>query len=265
VIEDINFSLAGGVNEIVLTGVHLGSWGQEFGFHLRDLVEAILRETDTPRLRLSSLEPWDLDADFFGLWRDRRLCRHLHLPLQSGSGSVLRRMARKTTPASFRELAAAARAVMPEVAVTTDIIAGFPGETEAEFAETLDFVREMDFAGGHVFTYSSRPGTAAARMKGQFRPEVRKKRNHILRDALEESAQAYRRKFVGQTMSVLWESTSELDEWGWQMEGWTENYLRVRAVASSPRWNELDDVELIGMDGSGLKGVLRNGRNTQQG
>ena len=258
VIEDINFSLAGGAKEIVLTGVHLGSWGQDFNFHLHDLVKAILRETDTPRLRLSSLEPWDLDADFFGLWRDRRLCRHLHLPLQSGSGSVLRLMARKTTPESFRELVAAARAVMPEAAITTDIIAGFPGETDAEFTETLDFVRDMDFAGGHVFAYSPRPGTAAAKMKGQIRSEVRKKRNHILRDALEESAQAYRRKFLGQTLSVLWESTSELNEWGWQMEGWTENYLRVRAAASSPRWNEVDRVELTQAAGDVLQGVILN-------
>jgi threonylcarbamoyladenosine tRNA methylthiotransferase MtaB len=115
---------------------------------------------------------------------------HLHLPLQSGSESTLKRMARKTTPASFRGLVAAARMMMPEVAITTDVIAGFPGETEAEFAETLDFVREMDFAGGHVFTYSPRPATAAARMKGQIRPEVRKKRNAILREAFEESARA---------------------------------------------------------------------------
>ena len=263
VIRDIQFALAGGTKETVLTGVHLGSWGQEWGQHLRELVRAILDQTDTPRLRLSSLEPWDLDADFFGLWRDRRLCGHLHLPLQSGSRSVLKRMARKTTPESFRELTAAARSVMPEAAVTTDVIAGFPGESEDEFAETLDFVREMDFAGGHVFAYSARPGTAAARMKGQIRPEVRKKRNAVLREAFEESAQAYRQKFVGRRMSVLWESVSELDEWGWQMEGWTENYLRVRAASSSPRWNELDEVELVEASGEGLKGVLRvSSRNT---
>ena len=263
VIRDIQFALAGGTKEIVLTGVHLGSWGQEWDRHLRELVRAILDQTETPRLRLSSLEPWDLDADFFGLWRDRRLCGHLHLPLQSGSRSVLKRMARKTTPESFRELVAAARSVMPEAAVTTDVIAGFPGESEDEFAETLDFVREMDFAGGHVFAYSARPGTAAARMKGQIRPEVRKKRNAVLREAFEESAQAYRQKFVGRRMSVLWESVTELDEWGWQMEGWTENYLRVRAASSSPRWNELDEVELVEASGEGLKGVLRvSSRNT---
>lgn len=254
VISDIQIALAGGAKEIVLTGVHLGSWGQDFGRHLRDLVEAILRETDVPRLRLSSLEPWDLDAGFFSLWEDRRLMPHLHLPLQSGSASTLKRMARKTTPDSFRELLRAARAVLPDIAITTDLIAGFPGETEDEFAETLDFVREMDFAGGHVFTYSPRPGTAAARLKGQVRPEVRKKRNHILHDVLEESAKAYRRKFVGRKMSVLWESVSELNEWGWQMEGWTENYLRVVAQFPSPRWNEVDEVLLAELTDARFRG-----------
>ena len=259
VILDIQSALAGGAGgakEIVLTGVHLGSWGYDFGMHLRDLIKAILRETDTPRLRLSSLEPWDLTSDFFSLWTNRRLMPHLHLPLQSGSASTLKRMRRKTTPESFRQLVASAREVMPEVAITTDIIAGFPGETEAEFAETLDFVREIDFAGGHVFTYSARPGTGAARMKGQVKSGLRKKRNHILRDAFEESAKSYRQKFVGRSMSVLWESTSEMGEWGWQMEGYTENYLRVRAFAPSPRWNELDEVQLHECMGDKLQGRI---------
>ncbi|MEK6751816.1 MAG: tRNA (N(6)-L-threonylcarbamoyladenosine(37)-C(2))-methylthiotransferase MtaB [Chloroflexota bacterium] len=264
VISDINSALAGDSKEIVLTGVHLGSWGQDIStslnmnFHLRDLVNDILRETDVRRLRLSSLEPWDLDAGFFSLWTDSRLMPHLHLPLQSGSESTLRRMARKTTPASFRELVKAARNVMPHVAITTDIIAGFPGETEEEFAETLDFVKEIRFTGGHVFSYSPRPGTGAAMMKGQVRLELRKKRNHILQEALEESAKSYREKFIGQKMSVLWESTTEHGEYGWRMEGWTGNYLRVSTNAPSPRWNEVDEVELREVDGDKIKGVIRN-------
>ena len=230
--------------------------------HLRDLIRAILRETDAPRLRLSSLEPWDLDAEFFSLWDPSssagRLMPHLHLPLQSGCESTLKRMARKTTPESFRQLVAAARQVMPDVAVTTDIIAGFPGETEQEFAESLAFVKEMDFAGGHVFTYSARPGTGAARMKGQVKPEIRKQRNHVLRSALDGSERSYRGRFIGRQMSVLWESTSELDEWGWQMEGWTGNYLRVKAAASSPRWNQIDSVAIHELQQDGLRGVILN-------
>jgi threonylcarbamoyladenosine tRNA methylthiotransferase MtaB len=258
VVSDIQSALDGGTKEIVLTGVHLGSWGYDFDSHLKELVKVILRETDTPRLRLSSLEPWDLDADFFALWEDARLMPHLHLPLQSGCESTLRRMARKTTPQSFRELVAAAREVMPDVAITTDIIAGFPGETDNEFAESLAFVQEMNFAGGHVFTYSPRPGTGAAKMKGQVKPEVRKSWNHSLRAMLDESEKSYREKFVGQTMPVLWESTSEMGEWGWQMEGLTPNYLRVKAFAPSPRWNELDDVQVEHTDFDGLRGIIRN-------
>ncbi len=256
VILDIQSALSGGAKEIVLTGVHLGSWGYDFGMHLRNLIQAILRETDVPRLRLSSLEPWDLDADFFSLWEDPRLMPHLHLPLQSGCASTLKRMLRKTTPDSFRALVSAAREAIPDVAITTDLIAGFPGETEEEFAETLDFVREMNFAGGHVFTYSPRPGTAAARMKGQITPEVRKKRNHILRSVLEESAKAYREKFVGRRVSVLWESASAYNEWGWQMEGLTGHYLRVQAFAPSPRWNEVDEVDVQESNSHVLRGVI---------
>ena len=256
VILDIQSALEGGAKEIVLTGVHLGSWGYDFDSHLAELIQAILRETDAPRLRLSSLEPWDLSPDFFSLWTNHRLMPHLHLPLQSGSDSTLKRMLRKTTPDSFRALVSAAREAIPDVAITTDIIAGFPGETEDEFAETLDFVREMNFAGGHVFTYSARPGTGAARMKGQVRPELRKKRNHILQEAIEESAKSYREVFIGRKMSVLWESTSETGEWGWKMEGWTGNYLRVNAFAPLPRWNEVDEVLLEAMDGGMMKGVI---------
>ena len=257
VISDIQYALEGGTKEIVLTGVHLGSWGQDINLHLRDLVKSILRETDVLRLRLSSLEPWDLGADFFSLWREARLCQHLHLPLQSGCTSTLRRMARKTTPASFRDLITAARQIMADAAITTDIIAGFPGETEDEFGESLAFVKEMNFAGGHAFTYSPRPGTAAARMRGQVRPEVAKERNAMYRAAFEESATSYRQKFIGKTLPVLWESTTQLDEHGWQMEGHTGNYLRVKAIAPAPRWNEMDDVKLIENLSGMVQGVIR--------
>jgi threonylcarbamoyladenosine tRNA methylthiotransferase MtaB len=258
VILDIQSAVDGGTKEAVLTGVHLGSWGYDYDSNLTELINAILRETDIPRLRLSSLEPWDLSKDFFSLWGNSRLMPHLHLPLQSGSESTLKRMRRHTSPESFRELISAARQAIPDVSITTDIIAGFPGETEDEFAETIDFVREMEFAGGHVFTYSPRPGTGAARMKGQVKPQLRKKRNHILQDVIAESAKSYRERFVGREMSALWESTSEMGEQGWLMEGLTENNLRVSAFAPSPRWNEMDDVSLLELDGEKMKGVISN-------
>lgn len=256
VIADIQSALAGGAQEIVLTGVHLGAWGQDFGTHLRDLVRLILTETDTPRLRLSSLEPWDLDADFFALWADTRLMPHLHLPLQSGSAATLKRMLRKTTPDSFRALVAAARQVIPDVAITTDIITGFPGETDDEFAETLDFVCEIGFAGGHVFTYSARPGTPAARMKNHVPHDIRKRRNAVLRNAFAEMGEHYRMGFIGQTLPVLWEAASERTEDGWRMEGLTGNYIRVSATAPEPRWNRMDTVYLTGLNSEGMMGEI---------
>lgn len=244
--------------EIVLTGVHLGSWGQDFASpaHLAGLIRAILDELPVARLRLSSLEPWDLDERFFDLWKDPRLCRHLHLPLQSGSATTLRRMARKTTPAAFAALVSAARSAIPDLAITTDLIVGFPGETEAEFAESLAYVRQVGFAGGHVFPYSARPGTAAARMPGQVKNALRKQRSSLLRAVLDESAAAYQAAFIGQVLPVLWESATGLGPQGWQVSGLTDNYLRVRALAPRRLWNQITPVRLSAAAGGEFIGTL---------
>ena len=258
VLADVHAALRGGAQEVVLTGVHLGSWGQDFDppQHLRHLVQAVLREADVPRLRLSSLEPWDLDEDFFALWEDPRLARHLHLPLQSGSAATLRRMARKTTPEAFARLVETARRAIPEVAITTDVIVGFPGETEEEFAESLAFVRAMGFAGGHVFTYSERPGTAAARMPNPVPHAVRKERNARMRAVLEASAARYRARFVGRTLTVLSQSTTALGPQGWTLQGLTDNYLRVRVTAPANLWNRLTPVRVQRVNGAVLEGQL---------
>ena len=158
ILADIRAALSGSqgqettAQEIVLTGVHLGSWGRDFAApkRLSDLVRLVLAETDAPRVRLSSLEPWDIEEQFFALWQDDRLCRHFHLPLQSGSATVLRRMARKTTPAAFARLAAAARSAASDMAITTDVIAGFPGETDEQFQHTYDLLEELRAAGVKV-------------------------------------------------------------------------------------------------------------------
>lgn len=258
VLADVHTAQAGGAQEIVLTGVHLGSWGQDFASpaHLYDLVKAILGESDIPRLRLSSLEPWDLDERFFSLWSDERLCRHLHLPLQSGCESTLRRMARKTSPESFSRLVDLARGASPEMAITTDVIVGFPGETEAEFAESLDFVREMRFAGGHVFNYSARPGTAAERLPGQVPLEVRKQRSQRMRDGLGVAARQYSSGYIGKQVRVLWESTDVLGPDGWHLHGLTDNYLRVHATHPDRLWNQINQVAVVKLEGDELAGVI---------
>jgi len=250
VLSDVRAALdsdgPGQAQEVVLTGVHLGSWGQDLSpaLQLKHLVTAILERTAIPRLRLSSLEPWDLDEGFFELWKDSRLCRHLHLPLQSGSAATLRRMARKTTPESFAELLALARASVPGVAITTDVIVGFPGENEAEFTESLEFVRTAEFSGGHVFTYSARPGTAAASMPNQVPYGLRKERNAHMRAALSESGRAYQADFIGETLPILWETATALGPAGWQLSGLSDNYLRVNAQAPQQLWNQITPVQL---------------------
>lgn len=257
ILQDIRF--AEQANEIVLTGVHLGSWGKDLSpsRDLRQLIQALLNETDVPRLRLSSLEPWDLESDFFSLWENPRLCRHIHLPLQSGCSATLRRMARKTTPALFASLVEAARRVAPDMAVTTDIITGFPGESEAEFQESLDFVRWMNFAGGHVFTYSARPGTAAANMPDQVPQAVRKERNSQMRHLLSLAASAYQERFIGSVLAVLWESAVGFGPQGWEMSGLTGNYLRVRAHAPRRLWNQISSVHLAAKSADGLLGQIQ--------
>ena len=258
ILTDVASAVNGGAKEVVLTGVHLGAWGLDLAApkRLSDLVTVLLSRSRVTRLRLSSLEPWDLDTDFFQLWQDERLCRHLHLPLQSGSAAVLRRMRRKTTPGSFADLAEAARRLIPDVALTTDVIVGFPGETDEEFAETLAFVKSMNFAGGHVFTFSARPSTPAARMKGQVHGSVAKARSLLIRDTLAESAQEYRQRFLGRTLRVLWEATSKLSDAGWQLEGLTDTYLRVSTTSPEPRWNDLDHVLITDNTIDGLTGSI---------
>jgi threonylcarbamoyladenosine tRNA methylthiotransferase MtaB len=262
VIEDVQAALRGetsGAKEIVLTGVHLGSWGKDFRtpLHLKDLIEAILKNTDTPRLRLSSLEPWDIDDRFFDLWENSRLCRHLHLPLQSGSAGTLRRMARKGSPASFRKLASSARASIPGLAITTDIITGFPGEDQHEFSESLEFVDEMQFAGGHAFTYSARPGTAAALMPGQVPHHIRKERNAHIRAVLAASGDEFRKGFIGNEAAVLWENATAMGPETWSMNGLTDNNLRVYAQAPRHLWNQITTVRLTRVREEGLEGKIK--------
>jgi threonylcarbamoyladenosine tRNA methylthiotransferase MtaB len=258
VLRDIQSALDGGTREIVLTGVQLGSWGRELErtLHLRHLVETILDETNVPRLRLSSLEPWELDQAFFELWQEPRLCRHLHLPLQAGAAATLQRMARKTTPGEYARLVELARRVSPDIAITTDILTGFPGESDTDFAEGLAFVDSMQFAGGHVFTFSARPGTPAAKYKDQVPGNIRKARSAAVRAALAASTERYARRFTGTELKVLWESADSSGPDGWRFHGLSDNYLRVHAVAPEQLWNQISTVRLEAWSVEGFDGKI---------
>ncbi|MCA9913008.1 MAG: tRNA (N(6)-L-threonylcarbamoyladenosine(37)-C(2))-methylthiotransferase MtaB, partial [Anaerolineae bacterium] len=232
IIQEINMLHEMGYQEAVLTGVHLGSYGHDSGDSdgLLHLTRQILAETQMPRLRLSSLEPWDLSPGFFDLWQDERLQPHLHLPLQSGSDATLKRMRRHTNQAAFRELMQAARAAIPDVKITSDVIVGFPGETDDEFAESLAFIQEMNFGGLHVFRYSTRPGTPAARMKGKVRKNIKKERSRILLEHSDQQEQRFAEQYIGQTVPVLWEQVTGSSDEGFFNVGYTHNYIRVEGV-----------------------------------
>jgi threonylcarbamoyladenosine tRNA methylthiotransferase MtaB len=258
VLADINAALAGGAQEIVLTGVHLGSWGIDLGQHLelKVLIRTILDETDIPRLRLSSLEPWQIDKEFLSLWKDPRLCPHLHLPLQSGCAVTLRRMARKITPQEYAQLISTAREIIPGVAITTDIIVGFPGEGETRFNESLAFVKSIGFAGGHVFTYSARAGTAAAQMPDQIPYSVRKAHNAKMRGIFSNASKTYRQSFLGHTLPVLWENATPIGPKTWKLQGLTGNYLRISAITNENLWNTITPVQLTSLFEDSLFGKL---------
>ncbi|MCP5094686.1 MAG: tRNA (N(6)-L-threonylcarbamoyladenosine(37)-C(2))-methylthiotransferase MtaB, partial [Chloroflexi bacterium] len=231
VVAEIQAFAAAGYQETVLSGVHLGSYGHDFGNKagLRDLVQAILTHTDIPRLRLSSLEPWEIVPEFFTLWDNPRLLPHLHMPLQSGSDKILRRMARRTSRASFRELTDAARAHIPHLNLSTDLIVGFPNETDADFADSLEYVESIGFSRMHAFTYSQRPGTAAATMPNQINGRVKKERVRRMIDLGNRLSLNFHEQYVGKTMNVLWEMNVGANNDGLRWVGYTDNYIRVHA------------------------------------
>jgi threonylcarbamoyladenosine tRNA methylthiotransferase MtaB len=264
VLADVRAALAGGHREIVLTGVHIGAYGRdryavraEQGqprLNLWGLVRRILDETDLTRLRLSSIEPWDLPPDqIFALWSDPRLCPHLHLPLQAGADRTLQRMGRRYSTAEYARLVELARAAIPDLAITTDIIVGFPGETQTDFEASLRFVHETGFARVHVFPYSGRAGTPAATLPHQVPPAVKKKRSAAMRSVADGLARAFRQRFLGRTLDVLWERRrGDTDEW----DGLTGNYLRVHTTSQADLHNILATARLDSLAQDGVWGTL---------
>lgn len=227
IINEINQLYEQGVQEIVLTGVHVGGYGSDLeGVSLYSLVQRILAETDMPRVRFASVEPWDLPDDFFGLFVNPRLMPHMHLPIQSGSDSVLRRMARRCKTAEFRRLVEQARREVPGFNVTTDIIIGFPGETEEEWRETLDYVEQVGFGHIHIFSYSAREGTKAARLENHVPESIRRQRSQTLHQLADQLKQAWLEHQAGSVVPVLWERRREGNGEAFY-SGYSPNYCKV--------------------------------------
>ncbi|MGC9399626.1 MAG: tRNA (N(6)-L-threonylcarbamoyladenosine(37)-C(2))-methylthiotransferase MtaB [Anaerolineae bacterium] len=254
VVRSVQTLVAQDAQEVVLTGVSLGAYGHDLGRSegLAELVAALLDRTEVPRLRLSSIEPWDVSDALLRQWENPRLCRQLHIPLQSGSDRVLRRMGRRITTTAFSELVARARDFVPEMAVTTDVLVGFPGETEAAFEESLAFVEELAFARLHVFRYSERAGTPAVRLPGRVPHRVRTARSKRMRRLGRRLSAAYRKRFVGRVLPVLWEQRDAEGRW----HGLTDTYLAVTTCSEDDLYNRITPVRLCAVEGRSLVGEV---------
>jgi threonylcarbamoyladenosine tRNA methylthiotransferase MtaB len=234
VVDEINALHQQNINEIILTGVHLGGYGSDLGLNLVDLIKAILTETDVPRIRLGSLEPWELTDDFYQLFDNPRIMPHLHLPLQSGSDTVLRRMARRCKTEEFANIVSHLRQINPSFNITTDIIVGFPGETEGEWQESLEFIRHVGFGQLHIFTYSPREGTKAATLPNPVQEPIKKQRSQHLHQLGDGMRLKFYQDNLGQQFPVLWEGYLEpvgVDRQ--RVFGYTPNYLKVGCVISN--------------------------------
>ena len=274
-VEEVRGLVAAGYREIVVTGVQISAYraardpaaGAGPDLRLADLVRALLaalpahREppaAPAARLRLTSIAPWELDDRLLELWTDRRLCRHLHLSLQSGSTATLRRMRRPYTAERYGRLLEGLRAAVPGVAVTTDVIVGFPGETAAEFEESLAAVAALGFAKVHVFPFSPRPGTAAAALPGEVPAPERQLRMARMIATAERAEREFHAAHLGQRATVLWERPRD-----GRGQGLTDNYIRVFAppgdVLAAHR-NRFSEVELLALADGGMLGrILRLG------
>ena len=227
-VEQVQQRVAEGCQEVVLTGTQLGAYGFDLpGTSLEGLLRRILEETDVPRLRVSSLQPQEIDDNLLSLWREYgRLCPHFHLPLQSGSNPILKAMRRRYTTGQFADTVARIRAALPEAGITADVIVGFPGEGAAEFDDSLAFAQDMTFSDMHVFPYSQRPGTSAAYLVGQVAESAKKERMARMLELAGNGFQEFRHRQLGQTRPVLWESPGPA-EGQTRLRGLTDNYIRV--------------------------------------
>lgn len=254
VFEEVKKLAALGFKEIILTGIHVLAYGKDLGdTNLIKLLKRVHDIEGIERIRMSSIEPVAITEEFINALREMpKVCHHFHLSLQSGSDTVLRRMNRKYTADEYAKSVEALRALWPDVALTTDIIVGFPGETDEEFEETLEFVKRVQLAQIHIFPFSPREGTPAAKMKNQIAPEVKEKREKAL--ALEEEVlrKSFMNQFIGEEMDVLFEKHQE----GY-VAGYTSNYLRVQVAGDESIENTIRKVKIEKqIDGHTLYGKL---------
>ena len=243
---------AAGFKEVTLTGTQLGTYGFDIaGASLSGLLDAILRETDLPRLRVSSLQAHEISPELLARWQDARLCPHFHIPLQSGCDRTLQAMRRRYDTAAFRRAVALVRRLVPDAAITTDLIVGFPGETDADFAASRNFAAAMRFADIHIFPYSPRPGTSAHYFAGQVPAAVKRERASQMAAVKAAGFDAFRRHVLGQTRSILWETARPDADGRMQWRGLTDNYVRAVCLSDADLAGRITPARLAKLNDNG--------------
>ena len=232
-----------GYKEIIITGIHIGGYGKDLGdgsYRLADLLEDMLKQNPNLfRLRISSIEESEIDDHFLALLaKYPNIVDHLHIPLQSGSSTVLQRMRRKYDTEAFIEKIRRIREIRPDIAITTDVIAGFPMESDEEWKETVSFCERVNFSEIHVFPFSSRPGTFAASLR-DLDPSIKKARVHELLELSKKMREAYKERFYGKTMEILVEDYNEEKK---MSTGHTSNYLLVQIPSEKPAHGSVESV-----------------------
>lgn len=249
IVHEINGLVSEGFQEVVLTGLHAAAYGRDLSTNLAALVRAILQQTSVPRLRLSSLEPWGASDELLELWSDARLCRHLHLPLQAGSDRTLRRMRRGYNTRQYAERVESARMKIAGIAISTDIIVGFPGESDQDFEDSLRFVERMQFSQAHIFPFSPRAGTEAATMSEPVPVRVKQARGEAMRQVSDASTRRFRQSLLGQTLDVLWEEQTN-GLWS----GLSDNYVRVLCASERNLHNQITVTRIEALQPEGVLG-----------
>ena len=249
-----------GCQEIVLTGTQLGSYGFDLSdVDITSLVRSLLEQTDIPRIRVSSLQPQDISDELLDLWTDRRLCPHFHVPLQSGSDAVLERMRRRYGAVEFMDTVGRIRNAVPDVAITADVIVGFPGETDSDFRQTVDVCVDSELASVHVFPYSIRPGTSAAHFGAQINAATKSERASELGIVARSLSSSFRDRFLGKRREVLWErSVDRHAQKGSVWSGLTDNYIRVRTATVADLTNRIATSELTSVEGDWVTAEVSN-------
>ncbi len=254
--QEVRKLASAGFKEVVLTGIHVASYGKDLKREsLGEVIDKISLIEGIERIRLSSLEPTLIDRDFMEIMtKSPKICDYFHLSLQSGSDTVLERMNRKYTTEEYREKVRLIREYLPDAGITTDIIVGFPGETEQEFQETVRFVEEIGFSRIHVFKYSPRKGTPAATMDNQVHGEVKNIRSGLLIALGDRLSEEFNGKYIENPKDVLYEEHTKRDLNVY--EGYTSNYIRVRTPSQYDIIGEIRNTRLKAAKGSFIEGTL---------